>query len=621
MTLAACALMLLASVMTWGNENATVVERNNEYFATSYAAEAATEKVLASLSQEYQNYSFAGVTANLPAYQTTLPSASDGSYWTNFQFSGGHTLNQIIVTNTVSSQTVVEGAPYTGLTLAENTYEIIANAVNTNTEYQVMSTVGQQLYLGTIPLFQFAIFYQQDMEIAPGAAMTITGLIHGNGNIYLEPQVTLTLDGTVSAVDKIYSPGEDPLDPSSRTLGSIVMGPSAAEDSYSNPLNLPVGTNTTGTVTNAANVYAILQPPPSSVSSTSQTGSNYLYNKADIIIMISNNNTISVTSGVDINSQATIISNSQWSSWLSTNGSFYDQRDALTVNQTVINVSNLVAWSATNSVLRPVLTSYRGSAQADVESVYVDDMRSTSNAVVSTNTTTTTSYPSAGTYIPPVTTNKNSHGTITGYTYATGYTTNWSITSQPGVVLSNGNYLPPQGLSVATPDPSYIIGNWNTQLAAGGTSDAGGSNTQYSLPSAIYSDAITILSSAWNPANSTAALSSRTATSDTVNAAFLTGNVPSDGTYYSGGVENFVRFLENWSGDTFTYNGSMVCMFPSEIADAPWPGTGTVYNPPTRNWGFDNNFSNPSKMPPMTPQVITLQRNRWTLLSPYSTVF
>jgi hypothetical protein len=340
-----------------------------------------------------------------------------------------------------------------------------------------------------------------------------------------------------------------------------------------------------------------------------------------MIIIISNNNTITVTSGADVNNQGTIISNSQWASWLNTNNGFYDQRDSLTVNPVNINVSNLVNWSATNTVLRPVLSSLRGSGEADVQSIYVDDMRGTSNSVVTTNTTTTSSYPGAGTYIPPVTTNKNSHGTITGYTYATGYTTNWDITSQPGVVLTNGAYLPPQGLSVATPDPTYIEGNWNVQTAHGGTSDAGQNMTADSLPSAIYADAITILSSAWNPNNSTASLSSRVASSDTVNAAFLTGNVPSNGSYYSGGVENFPRFLENWSGDTFTYNGSMVCMFPSQIANAPWPGTGTVYNPPTRDWAFDTNFNNPSKQPPMMPQVITVQRSRWTLLSPYATSF
>jgi hypothetical protein len=503
---------------------------------------------------------------------------------------------------------------------------------------------------------------------------------------------------------------QSPLDPSSRTFSWVKFN--AYDLNGVSPLNLPVGTNTVSSNNNAGqNVYAILQTPAAGQTPNSATGTNLLYNKADMIIIISNNNNISVTSGAGINNRATTVTN--WSLFLSTNGSFYDQRDSLTVNPMVLNVSNLVNWSATNNVLRPVLSSARGSGAADVQSIYIADLRSTSNSSVTTNSitgtnystnvattagypangtyvppvtstnttptttsskpangtylggistnttttgtnttsTTTVSYPSAGSYVGSVTTNK-SHGVTTGYTYnlitsynystnysynlissytyyqITGtsytntiYTTNWTINSQPGIVLSNGAILPPQGLAIATPDPAYIVGNWNVKTNVGGSSDAGTSDTAYTRPSAIFADAISVLSGNWNPANSAASLSSRVATTDTVNAAFLTGNVPSDGTYYSGGVENFPRFLENWSGQTFFYNGSMVCMFASQIATAPWPGTGSVYNPPTRTWAFDNNFTNPAKQPPLTPQVLTLQRNQWVLLKPFTTSF
>ena len=58
-------------------------------------------------------------------------------------------------------------------------------------------------------------------------------------------------------------------------------------------------------------------------------------------------------------------------------------------------------------------------------------------------------------------------------------------------------------------------------------------------------------------------LSARVASKTTVNAAIVAGIVPSsavggDGTY-SGGAENFPRFLEIWGEDTtFTYYGSMI---------------------------------------------------------------
>src|SRR5439155_19045027 len=67
-------------------------------------------------------------------------------------------------------------------------------------------------------------------------------------------------------------------------------------------------------------------------------------------------------------------------------------------------------------------------------------------------------------------------------------------------------------------------------------------------PAAIIADAITVQSNAWNDGNSDKSLSSRVASHTTVNAALIGGIVPSSGGNYSGGAENFVRFMENWSG-------------------------------------------------------------------------
>ena len=82
---------------------------------------------------------------------------------------------------------------------------------------------------------------------------------------------------------------------------------------------------------------------------------------------------------------------------------------------------------------------------------------------------------------------------------------------------------------------------------------------------------------------------------------------------YSGGVENFLRYLETWSGDVSTYNGSIVVMFPSVYATNYWIAPGTYYQPPTRNWGFDFNFLDLTKLPPLTPQVKKLVRYSWAV--------
>jgi hypothetical protein len=93
----------------------------------------------------------------------------------------------------------------------------------------------------------------------------------------------------------------------------------------------------------------------------------------------------------------------------------------------------------------------------------------------------------------------------------------------------------------------------------------------------------------------------------------MEGIVPSNSHYYSGGVENFLRLLENWSSaNTLTYNGSIVVMFPSQIATAYWNQHSNVYGIPTRKWGFDLNFNQQGRLPPLTPAARTVLRASWS---------
>ena len=163
-------------------------------------------------------------------------------------------------------------------------------------------------------------------------------------------------------------------------------------------------------------------------------------------------------------------------------------------------------------------------------------------------------------------------------------------------------------------------GNYNTTDGSG-SSSVGVNTTTYTKPAALIGDAITVLSGAWTDANSTAALNSRNAADTTVNAAFLAGVVETVSGSYSGGVENFPRFLENWSGRSLYYNGSMVVMYPSRYARGNWGGTGDtygIYNPPARRWAFDVNFRDVTKLPPATPAARKLVRNTWKMIRPNS---
>jgi hypothetical protein len=176
-------------------------------------------------------------------------------------------------------------------------------------------------------------------------------------------------------------------------------------------------------------------------------------------------------------------------------------------------------------------------------------------------------------------------------------------------------------------NPIYIQGDYNT----GTTSDPNAvpsNNNGNPLnadaptapgygrpPSSVMADAVMILSNNWSDANSSLTLAKRNATHTTVNTAILSGFLPSgyvnsDGVQYgySGGMNNFPRFLENWSKIDFTYHGSMVELFESKIFTGEWD-TGNIYNPPNRKWNFDTKFSDDP--PPGSLDAASYSRGTW----------
>ncbi|HEY1788217.1 MAG TPA: hypothetical protein VGJ73_08690, partial [Verrucomicrobiae bacterium] len=176
--------------------------------------------------------------------------------------------------------------------------------------------------------------------------------------------------------------------------------------------------------------------------------------------------------------------------------------------------------------------------------------------------------------------------------------------------MSSGGKIFTCGFTIATAQPMYVLGNYNVQTN-GGPQILNSHYTADTFPAAFLADSITILSSSWQDSYlSSSSSSSRTPLTTTINAACLEGIVPSTGTNYSGGVENFLRLLENWGSVTLTYNGSIMVMFPSSYATNLWGGG--YYGVPTRDWGFDTNFLIQSELPPLTPQFRAVVRNTWS---------
>ncbi|HWP85906.1 MAG TPA: PilX N-terminal domain-containing pilus assembly protein, partial [Terriglobia bacterium] len=139
--------------------------------------------------------------------------------------------------------------------------------------------------------------------------------------------------------------------------------------------------------------------------------------------------------------------------------------------------------------------------------------------------------------------------------------------------LANGVGGPPRapggagGFSIASENPVYVQGNYNASNAGFGDPHAA---------SAVMADTVTLLSRNWSDARSfrdptnvgnRPALTSyyRMAVAAGKNKSFpLPGWAPTTEYGLDGGTHNFLRYLENWGGQTLYYRGSLVSLYHSE---------------------------------------------------------
>jgi Tfp pilus assembly protein PilX len=181
-----------------------------------------------------------------------------------------------------------------------------------------------------------------------------------------------------------------------------------------------------------------------------------------------------------------------------------------------------------------------------------------------------------------------------------------------GMNAAATSYLPNPGFTIASENPVYVQGNYNS--AASDPFWGGGSSTTPHSNASIIADAVTVLSNNWSDYNSLVnptTPGSRSATTPTYYRTAVAGgkNVPFPQPGFSGvaedfgtdgGLHNFLRYLESWN-TTLYYNGSLVSMYYAEYATGTFKCCNTVYGPPTRSYAFDINFLTPSNLPPGTP--------------------
>jgi hypothetical protein len=556
MILGAIALAILAGVMTWSASSARLTHRSIQYTRSTAAAEAATEKVVSRIKQDFLNGGELQVTNNLNSYrQNTVPSTTDSAYWNNWVFDDGNgNVGQTYVQRTPGTNFVVLDSTYAGLKGYITTYTVVSHARDTANLQDVTAGVLEQLQLIGVPIFQFMLFSSGEMEISCGQAFDITGRVHANGHLYVEPDSVMTFESSVTSALDILNQ-RDPLDTRGTPQVPVyVLSPNTP--SVVSAMTLPIGTTNT-----PLGIREIIQPPTDPTElPTSPIGRLRYYNQCDMNVTVSD---AGITAATGVFDNFAAIPTNDLPNFISTSSpGFWDAREGKTVRPIDINIGNLTAWSATNTSLRLI-----GGTNFILSSLYVWDTR------------------------------------------------HLAATDLGAVRVLNGTVLPTNGLTVATARPLYVQGDYNQYNPANLKS----ANTTTTHPASLVADAITVLSQGWGDGITGLGGTPPQASATTINAAFLTGVVETTLGQYSGGMENFPRFLETWGTTPFWYNGSMVRLFPSQYATGVW-GQANVYAPPARNWAYDTNFDDPTKLPPKTPQLQKMVRGQWATVAPGTNV-
>lgn len=480
--------------------------------------------------------------------------------------------------------------------------------------------VDVELKIYQVPVFQYGVFYNGNLEISPGQPMNVNGPVHTNGSAYFRAPWTthwntMAFQGPVTAVGQIYqwkSPQGhityriDPTQAATYEPALVMDVMTAVNEATAPPLvngtrNVRWNVDSLRLPIETSDPRQILMPPDA--SDPPGLAQQKFANKASAA-----SRWINPGNGAGRPSWIT-------GSFANVHRVFWDRRERAWVRYWNFDVAALIASGNKDSVFYIADTFNYGNDKGLANKQTINAFRIINAAVL------------------------------------------------------------PRNMTIASPNPIYILGDFNVGPTVGcGDASAG------SLPpggdycnAAIASDALTLLSPKWlnyKRGNSTGCnerqghldqgsenalwtmdgaspeLTSgppndpalpRTddcgayAGSMFINAAVMTGNKSSpawalapantdNGVYemgYEGGWHNSFRFLEDLAWVTVNFKGSYVCMWEAAArglrtgvkVQATLPGG--YYGAPSRNWGYDPRFSNLVNMPPATPYLASAPITTW----------
>jgi len=114
-----------------------------------------------------------------------------------------YTFQQDISQTQASQIVVMTGEQFQGLNAIRDKWELRTTATENSTDTKV--ALRREFFNNRIPIFQFGIFYEDDLELHPGPRFDFGGRVHSNGSMFLMASTGLYFASKVTAHNHIFT--------------------------------------------------------------------------------------------------------------------------------------------------------------------------------------------------------------------------------------------------------------------------------------------------------------------------------------------------------------------------------------------------------------------------------
>ncbi len=550
-----------------------------------YAAEAGLNLRAEAIRQVFLGYNRPAGVSPTPGTECLAGNNGSGDFACATTSVGNRTADSFVIEEAGNplSLTIPLGELYQNLSAQEYRYTVVSQGKNSRGEIEAILELRFKSRL--VPMFQFAAFYNKDLEILPGPLMELAGPVHTNGDLYLDAGNQLDIDGQVTTAGALWR--------GRKNNNSCISSPIRVTDPVTWLSILPSCPSRTEVQSSdltpwngmiKRDVLPVDVPDPEVLDPT--PGEVY-WDLADIRLVLSldgsnNPNTSGSATGVEIRQADTNVNITGATANLdacsgSINGrpvgysdTFFNNREGTSIRMLELDMEAFL--NCVQSTLNA-----GGGGQLLWNDRPLDDITEGGLVIYLTVEGPNSADP-ASAYGIRIRNAAELQSTVSG----------------AGVV---------QGVTFVSDQAVYLHGDFNAVNK---------------IPAAVLADAFNVLSNAWPLDDSTDQLvvNSRVASNTTVHTAVLagtdtTGGVEGSGGQggsYNGGLENYPRFHERWSGRTLTYFGSFVSLGNSRHSNGGWVYGNPQYTAPNRDWHYDTDFNDASNLPPLTPRFVYLRQ-------------